>query len=224
MWGEEQCTPYCNRALVMICLFPRALALHLTCHTWPSRNYAPESGARSPIVRTLRYLLTAFCKLQELPIIFFCCCASRNCVVGFVKGLRSMSVQIRLIYITARSKCILRLCYNTLMRVLQDSHSEHYHNDTFIDTDVSEFVLWRIFCFIKWTNRSQTLKHTAVTKLLQEEFVWWQCADRIASSMYKLKDSKPDEGYNFLILVYLTLTEPTAVVIRFVIAVVFKIN
>jgi len=42
--------------------------------------------------------------------------------------------------------------------------------------------------------------------------------------MYKLKDSKPDEGYNFLILVYLTLTEPTAVVIRFVIAVVFKIN
>jgi hypothetical protein len=43
--------------------------------------------------------------------------------------------------ITVRRKCILRLYYNTLMRILQDSHSEHYHNDAFIDTDVSEFVL-----------------------------------------------------------------------------------
>jgi hypothetical protein len=53
------------------------------------------------------------------------------------------------------------------MRVLQDSHIEHYHNDAFIDIDVSEFVLWRIFCIIEWTNQNQTLKHTAVTKLLQ---------------------------------------------------------
>jgi hypothetical protein len=196
MWGEEQSIRYCNRALVMICLFPLVLAVHLTGHTWPLRNYAPEeSGAHSPILRIVRYLRTAFCKLQELPVIF-CCCASRNCVVGFVKSVRSMSMQIRLICswfqtfavfwtlyaffwviprclnhsITVGTKCILRLCYNTLMRVLQDSHSEHYHNDAFIDTDVSEFVLWGICFVIEWTNRNQTLKHVAVTKLLQEKF------------------------------------------------------
>ena len=96
MWGEEQSIPYCNRALVLICLFPLVVAVHLTGHTWPSRNYAPEeSGARSPILRIVRYLLTAFCKLQELPVIF-CCCASRNYVVGFVKSVRSISMQIRL--------------------------------------------------------------------------------------------------------------------------------
>jgi hypothetical protein len=172
----------------------------------------------------VRYLLTAFCKLQELPIIF-CCCANRNCVVGFVKSVPSVSMQIRLIcswfqtfavvwmlyaffcVIPRRlNYSILRLCYNTLMRVLQGSHSEHYRNDALIDTDVSEFVLWRIFCIIEWTNRNQTLKHTAVTKLLQEQFIWWQNGDGIICSVYKLNDTKPVERYSFLILIYLTLT------------------
>jgi hypothetical protein len=109
------------------------MAVHLTGHTWLSRNlsthdwhnYKPEeSDACSPILCPARSLLIASWNLQELQS-FSVTSLVEMC---FVIILGSISMQIRLNCITVRKNSVVRVCYNSLMRVLQDLHSEYCYN------------------------------------------------------------------------------------------------